>query len=115
MKKSAFLTGALCLAGALFLSGCAGNLVRQPYHVTAYKPHDPSKVRVKLSTSTQHLYVMEGDRCLMATYANVGKPGTPTPSGHFTIINKDKTRRRQSEPDRGYPMAYWCEFAPAYG
>jgi hypothetical protein len=85
------------------------------YSVKAYKPHDPSNVTVKLSTSTQHLYVMEGDRLLMAAYANVGKADTPTPSGHFTIINKDKTRRRQSEPDRGYPMAYWCEFAPAYG
>lgn len=113
MKKSTFLAAAIGFAGLAFLSGCAGT--QRSYHVTAYKPHDPSKVRVKLSTSTQHLYVMEGDCCLMATYANVGKPGTATPHGHFTIFNKDKTRRRQSEPDRGYPMAYWCEFAPAYG
>ena len=52
---------------------------------------------------------------LMAVQANVGKPGAPTPHGHFTIYSKQKERRRQSEPDRGYPMAYWCEFAPAYG
>jgi hypothetical protein len=98
------------------LGGCAGGgPVSRPYHVVAYKPHNPDNVCVKLSTSTQNLYVMEGDRLLMAAKANVGKPGTPTPSGHFTIINKDKTRRRQSEPDAGYPMAYWCEFAPAYG
>ena len=45
------------------------------YHVTALKPHDPSKVEVKLSTSTQNLYVMEGDRLLMAVQGNVGKPG----------------------------------------
>ena len=83
--------------------------------MTAYKPHDPSKVKVKLSTSTQNLFVMEGDRVLMAVQANVGKPGSPTPHGHFTIYSKQKERRRQSEPDRGYPMAYWCEFAPAYG
>ncbi len=51
----------------------------------------------------------------MAVQSNVGKPGSPTPRGHFTIYNKQKERRRQSEPDRGYPMAYWCEFAPAYG
>jgi hypothetical protein len=85
------------------------------YHVTAYKPHDPSKVKVKLSTSTQNLFVMEGDRVLMAVQANVGKPSAPTPHGNFTIYSKQKERRRQSEPDRGYPMAYWCEFKPAYG
>jgi len=51
----------------------------------------------------------------MAVQGNVGKPGAATPTGEFTIYNKDKHRRRQSEPDRGYPMAYWCEFAPAYG
>jgi len=108
----------ILLAGAALVSlvGCAGGPVgHSSYHVTAYKPHNPADVRVKLSTSTQNLYVMEGDRLLMAARVNVGKPGTPTPSGHFTIFNKDKTRRRQSEPDRGYPMAYWCEFAPAYG
>ena len=85
------------------------------YQVTAYRPRNPSNVRVKLSTSTQNLYVMEGDRCLMAVQGNVGKPGSPTPTGHYRITNKDKTRRRQSEPDAGYPMAYWCEFKPAYG
>ena len=85
------------------------------YHVTALKPHDPSKVVVKLSLSTQNVYVMEGDRLLMAVQGNVGKPGSPTPTGNFTIYNKDKTKRRVSEPDAGYPMAYWCEFKPAYG
>jgi len=111
----------LILLGAggslLLLTGCATGRVAGggSYHVTAYKPHDPSKVKVKLSTSTQNLFVMEGDRVLMAVQANVGKPGAPTPHGHFTIYSKQKERRRQSEPDRGYPMAYWCEFAPAYG
>jgi hypothetical protein len=51
----------------------------------------------------------------MAVQGNVGKPGTPTPHGQFRITNKDKTKRRVSQPDAGYPMAYWCEFAPAYG
>src|SRR5215218_6092594 len=111
----------LILLGAggslLLLTGCATGRVAGggSYHVTAYKPHDPSKVKVKLSTSTQHLYVLEGDRLLMAVQANVGKPGASTPHGHFTIYSKQKERRRQSEPDRGYPMAYWCEFKPAYG
>lgn len=108
------LLSLLTLATAALLAGCASGPTGS-YHVTAYKPHDPNKVRVKLSTSTQNLFVMEGDRLLMAVQGNVGKADSPTPLGHFTIINKDKTRRRQSEPDRGYPMAYWCEFLPAYG
>ncbi len=36
------------------------------YHVTAHRPNDPSKVRVDVSLSKQNVYVMEGDRCLMA-------------------------------------------------
>jgi hypothetical protein len=110
----------LIMAGAglvSLLAGCGTTRVPVggPYHVTAYRPHDPSKVTVKLSTSTQNLFVMEGDRLLMAVQANVGRPGALTPHGHFTIYSKQKERRRESEPDRGYPMAYWCEFAPAYG
>ena len=46
---------------------------------------------------------------------HVGKPGSVTPSGKFTIYNKIKNKRRISQPDAGYPMAYWCEFKPAYG
>jgi hypothetical protein len=103
---------------AVLLSGCATGPIASTshnYHVKALKPHDPSKVVVKLSTSTQNLYVMEGDRLLMAVQSNVGKPGAETPTGHFTIYNKEKNRRRASEPDAGYPMAYWCEFKSAYG
>ena len=114
------VSGLILLAAGgsvLLLTGCATGRVASAssYHVTAYKPHDPSNVKVKLSTSTQNLFVMEGDRLLMAVQANVGKPGALTPHGHFTIFSKQKERRRASEPDRGYPMAYWCEFAPAYG
>ena len=104
-----------------FLTGCqtggggAAYKGGRSYRVVAYKPHDPSNVRVKLSTGSQTVYVMEGDRLLMAAQANVGRAGAGTPHGHFSIINKDKTKRRVSEPDAGYPMAYWCEFAPAYG
>ena len=114
------VSGLILLAAGgsvLLLTGCATGRVASAssYHVTAYKPHDPSNVRVKLSTSTQNLFVMEGDRLLMAVQANVGRPGASTPHGHFTIYSKQKERRRASEPDAGYPMAYWCEFAPAYG
>ncbi len=103
------------LTGCETGSGGMGYRGGSSYHVVAYRPHDPSKVRVKLSTSTQSLYVMEGDRLLMAAQANVGRGGAATPHGHFTIYNKIKNKRRVSEPDAGYPMAYWCEFAPAYG
>jgi hypothetical protein len=104
--SGAFLTS----CGTTRMASSSGN-----YHVVAHRPNDPSKVEVKLSLATQNLYVTEGDRLLMAVQSNVGKPGAATPTGDFHIYNKDKTRRRQSEPDRGYPMAYWCEFAPAYG
>src|ERR1043166_3672429 len=122
MRTVSRLALAVALPVALsFLTGCetggggAAYKGGRSYHVVAYKPHDPSKVRVALSKGTQTVYVMEGDRLLMAAQANVGRVGNVTPSGHFSIINKDKTKRRVSEPDAGYPMAYWCEFAPAYG
>ncbi|MFL6584038.1 MAG: L,D-transpeptidase [Chthoniobacterales bacterium] len=110
---------AAAIASAAFLTSC-GSVSRltassSNYHVVAHRPHDPSAVEVKLSLATENVYVMEGDRLLMAAKTNVGKPGAATPTGDFHITNKDKTRRRQSEPDAGYPMAYWNEFAPAYG
>ena len=118
MRHLSRLLFCLSAAAALFLTSCGTPMVSSSsrnYKVVAYKPHDPSKVEVSLSLSTQNLYVTEGDRLLMAVQGNVGKPGAVTPTGNFTIYNKEKHRRRQSEPDRGYPMAYWCEFAPAYG
>lgn len=117
MKRILFL--ALCaVAGAVMMTGCAtgprgGGL--GAYKVTAYKPKNPDAVRVKVSTSTQNVYVMEGDRLLMAVQGNVGTPSTPTPAGNFRIFNKIKNKRRISQPDAGYPMAYWCEFKSAYG
>jgi hypothetical protein len=108
----------LCIGAtaALFLTSCGTPSVSTgSYRVTAHRPHDPSKVEVKLSTSTQNVYVMEGDRLLMAVQGNVGKAGAETPKGRFTINSKIKNKRRISQPDAGYPMAYWCEFKPAYG
>ena len=105
----------LAAVAALF-SGCAtGGGSGGSYKVPAYRPNNPSAVKVKVSTSTQHIYVMEGDRLLMAVQGCVGKPGSVTPAGNFRIQNKINTKRRVSEPDAGYPMAYWCEFLPAYG
>ena len=113
MKKLLCLT--LAAVAALF-SGCAtGGGSGGSYKVTAFKPHNPSAVKVKVSTSTQHIYVMEGERVLMAVQGCVGTPSSPTPKGSFTINSKIKQKRRVSQPDAGYPMAYWCEFLPAYG
>ncbi len=116
-----------CSTGPLASSSAAN------YHVVAHRPSDPDKVRVKVSLSKQNIYVMEGDRCLMAVACSVGIPAKPTPKGNFKIYAKIEHKRSGSygfsvKGDRvvpatsamggryvGYPMGYWCEFAPAYG
>lgn len=128
----------LCLGAgcALLLTSCTTSQVSSgSYRVSAHRPHDPSAVRVKVSLSKQNIYVMEGDRCLMAVATTVGIPSKPTPKGNFTIYSKQEHKRSGSygfrvQGDRvvpaeaganvpgryvGYPMGYWCEFAPAYG
>jgi lipoprotein-anchoring transpeptidase ErfK/SrfK len=126
-----------CLGVLLLLAGC-GTTTRvaggKPYHVTAYRPHDPSAVRVRVSLSKQNVYVMEGDHCLMAAAISVGLPNKPTPHGNFTIYAKQEHKRSGEYGFSvqgntvvattaghagghyvGYPMGYWCEFAPGYG
>src|SRR5438034_11763236 len=66
------------------------------YHVTAYKPRDASKVVVRVSLSKENLYVMEGDRCLMAVACSVGIPSKPTPRGTFKIYAKQEEKRSGS-------------------
>lgn len=124
--------GAL-LVGCGSTSGLSGG--GGPYRVVAHRPHNPEDVRVKVSLSKQNVYVMEGDRCLMAVATTVGIPSKPTPKGNFTIYSKQENKRSGSygfrvQGDRvvpaeaganipgryvGYPMGYWCEFSPAYG
>lgn len=79
------------------------------------QPKNPANVQMKLSTGAQRLYVVEGDRVLLATPVSVGAPSTPTPHGNFRIYSKQEQRRRVSSPGAGYPMTYWMEFKPAYG
>jgi lipoprotein-anchoring transpeptidase ErfK/SrfK len=106
----------IAATGAMLFAACAGSpTTGGAYTVKAFKPKNPANVQVKVSTSTQHVYVMEGDRVLMAVQGCVGTASDPTPSGNFRINNKIKNKRRVSQPDAGYPMAYWCEFKPAYG
>jgi hypothetical protein len=78
-------------------------------------PKNPGAVKVKLSTSAQRLYVVEGDTVLLATPVAVGTASTPTPRGNFAITSKQPRKRRISSPGAGYPMAYWMEFKSAYG
>lgn len=129
MKFIRSLSMVALLVGAAFLTGCATSSVG-PYTVKAFKPHNPDAVSVKVSLSTQHIYVMEGNRLLMAVQGTVGAHNT-TPVGNYKIYAKIKEKRsgsfgftRSGAPadihkgqsvEVGYPMAYWCEFAPAYG
>lgn len=80
----------------------------------ATRPTNPSAVRVKVSTGAQRIYVVEGNKVLLATPCSVGTNGS-TGAGSYRITYKEAKRRRQSEPDRGYPMAYWMEWKSAYG
>lgn len=80
------------------------------------QPRDRSKVELRVSTSAQRLYVVEGERVLLATPVTVGRAGSPTPEGRFVVRDKVRHRRRVSEPGAGYPMPYWIEFyRPGYG
>jgi len=128
---------AVLAPASLFLGGCAST-GGGSYSTTAYAPSSTSDVRVKVSLSTQNVYVEEGNRLLMATPTCVGKPGYPTPTGHYSVISKDQYKRSSTygywvrgseahpgasnqEPAGGgwhyvgYPMAFWVEFTPGYG
>src|SRR5262245_21065388 len=112
----AYLKTLFALAAIALVPGCTagGGGISGSYSVKAFAPQNPANVRVKVSTSTQNIYVLEGDRLLMAVQGCVGANGA-TGSGNYSIIEKNKTKRRVSEPDAGYPMAYWCAWKPAYG
>ncbi len=79
-----------CSTGPLATSSGAN------YHVVAHRPSDPDKVRVKVSLSKQNIYVMEGERCLMAVACSVGIPAKPTPKGNFKIYAKNEHKRSGS-------------------
>ncbi len=112
------LINLFAVVATLALSACVGGGSGSrgfgAYSVKALAPHNPNNVSVKVSTSTQHIYVMEGPRLLMAVQGCVGASGA-TGSGNYRIIDKIKNKRRVSQPDAGYPMAYWCSWKTAYG
>jgi len=110
---------AFAFAGlALALSNCA--VVKKGNYSLNFDPpakavKNPANVRLKLSTSAQRVYVMEGNEVLLATPCSVGTASSPTPKGNFTIYSKVANRRRASSPGAGYPMTFWMEFQSAYG
>ena len=135
MKNLFLLIGGV--AALALVTGCAthGPLSRSPYTVTAYKPHNPDNVRIKVSLQNRAVYVMEGDRPLLVTPVAIGKPDHPTPTGSFRVFNKIPNKRsgtygfsvaadgsahpcevsQASGRYVGFPMAWWVEFAPGYG
>lgn len=135
MKNLFLLLGGI--AALALGSGCAtrGGISRAPYNVTAYKPHNPDNVRVKVSLQNRAVYVMEGERPLLVTAVAVGKPDHPTPTGSFRVFAKIPNKRSgtygfsvnadgSAHPCQvsqasgryvGFPMAWWVEFAPGYG
>jgi len=141
IMRSLLLTTITAGLAALFTScsnmPTSGGLARyNAYDRPATLPSNPSKVRVKISTSNQMLYVMEGNKALLVTPVSVGKASSPTPKGNFRIFNKEKYHRANSHgyayngsqvrkcylsekpagwSFKGTPMPYWCEFAPNYG
>jgi hypothetical protein len=130
-----FISSGVLVVAAAFLSSCqVPGLKTDNYDSPAYRPKNPSNVRVKVSTSKQMVYVMEGDRPLLVTATCVGYPGKETPLGNFQAYNKIAKKRSGSygfaisgntiTPTKagqargryvGYPMPYWVEFKPAYG
>jgi hypothetical protein len=133
MKR--FVLTLLAVASGAWLSGCATGPIRSHfYNAVAYKPHNPDNVRVKVSLQNKAVYVLEGDRPLLVTPVAIGKPEHPTPTGSFHIFSKIPNKRSGSygysvsggsivpcESGQctgryvGFPMAWWCEFSPAYG
>lgn len=134
MKR--FIQFGLQVSALLYIGGCVAPRPETPvYNVTALRPQNPEAVRVKVSLSKQAVYVMEGDRLLMAAATCIGLPEKPTPRGQFRITGKIAEKRSNSygffvngngiEPGEaarprggrfvGYPMPYWCEFSPGYG
>ena len=91
--RSLLLTTLAAGVAALFTScsnmpsGGGGLAHYNAYNRPATLPTNPRNVRVKVSTSNQMLYVMEGNKPLLVTPVSVGKPSSPTPKGNFRIFN----------------------------
>lgn len=121
MKQTLKRSLTLIAAGfALSLCSCvtptkSGSNFSTSFDPPMQQPANPAAVKVKLSTGAQRVYVVEGNKVLLATPCAVGTSANPTPHGTFTIYSKQANRRRVSSPGAGYPMTFWMEFKTAYG
>ena len=66
------------------------------YNTVAYKPKDPSAIRVKVSLEDRMVYVMEGSRPLLVTPITIGTSGKGTPLGSYRVTNKELNKRSGS-------------------
>ena len=142
MRIQSTLILAAAAAFAALLSSCnvptggSGLAAYHAYDLPTKLPSNPNNVRVKVSTSKQRAYVMEGSTMLLAMPVSVGTPSTPTPTGSFSIFGKEAKHRAATHgyaysgssvtqtflakkpagwSFKGTPMPYWCEFKPNYG
>ena len=98
--------GTLLVVLAAGLSSCATRKSSKSQYSTRFDPKveavkNPSAVKVKISTKAQRIYVVEGDRVLLASPCSVGTANSPTPAGHHRILSKTAQRRRVSQPGAG--------------
>lgn len=112
-------------------AGPDGVATYRAYDRPAHRAGDPAAVVVKVSTSRQRVYVMEGGTPLLVMPVTVGAEDTPTPHGRFRILHKELRKRstrqgfarsggevrrtplREKPPGwsfTGTPLPYWCEF-----
>jgi lipoprotein-anchoring transpeptidase ErfK/SrfK len=57
------------------------------------KQATPDNVHVVVSLSKQRAYLMIGDQIVADSPISSGKPGHSTPSGHFSVLEKDPDHR----------------------
>ena len=144
MEIRLLITASLAALTCLGLNSCNTGSSYGSSSLSAYRSYDrpatlpknPSKVRVKVSTRHQMVYVMEGSKPLLVMPVSVGTTSTPTPKGNFRIFKKKHRHRANShgyaikggqarrchlknKPSgwsfKGTPMPYWCEFKANYG
>jgi hypothetical protein len=143
MNRKLLIPASLAAFTCLGLNSCgpagisgSGLSAYKAYDRPASLPKNRSNVRVKVSTSHQMVYVMEGSKPLLVMPVSVGTSSTPTPKGHFRIFRKNHHHRANSHgyayngshirqcylknkpagwSFKGTPMPYWCEFKAHYG
>lgn len=65
---------------------------------------DKQGKHIRVNLSIQHGFYMDGDKELMNFSVCSGKKSTPTPTGHYRIIEKDKNHRSNLYNDASMPF-----------